>query len=202
VTFTSIDPASIVSGGTISRATFGLRAASNFDDHETRILANESDIRTAANALTVVRDTMGRWYSTSNNTTGTKLTSEIGLSSWTATGDTPSGITVSGDTFTIASAGRYSIQAGCYTTPQGSSQTGYIGFSIKNVSGSVIYAYQTIYFNNALAAAALGNVGTGTVKFAAGSTFKVYIFTTNANGLVMSGDATNQGTFVAVQREG
>lgn len=203
MTFTSINPATaVISGGTISSSAFGDPVCSNFDDHETRIVANEADIRTSSNGLTVVRDTMGRWYSTSNNTSGTKITSEIGLSSWTATGDTPSGITVSGDTFTVATAGRYSITAGCYTTPQGTSQTGYIGFSIKNAAGTLILGYQTIQFNNALAAAALGNVGTGTVKLAAGFTFKVFIFTTNANGIVMSGDATNQGTFLSVQREG
>lgn len=203
MTYTAIDKSTqVISGGTISKSGFGDPVCDNFADHETRILANESDIRTASNAVTVVRDTQGRWYSTSNNTTGTKITSEVGLSSWTATGDTPSGISVSGDTFTIASAGRYSITAGCYTTPQGTSQTGYIGFSIKNVAGSIIYAYQTINFNNALAAPALGNVSTGTVKLGAGATFKVFIFTTNANGIVMSGDATNQATFVSVQREG
>lgn len=203
MTFTHIDKSTaVISGGTISKAAFGDLVCDNFDDHETRITANESDIRTSGNALTVVRDTQGRWYSTSNNTSGTKITSEIGLSSWTATGDTPSGVSVSSDTFTIASAGRYDIQAGFYSTPQGTSQTGYIGFSIKNVAGTVIYAYQTVFFNNALAAATLGNVGTGTVKLAAGSTFKVYIFTTNANGIVMSGDGTNQGTFVSVQRVG
>lgn len=155
-----------------------------------------------------LRNTFGRWYSTSNNTTATKITAETGLSSWAVVGDPPSGITVAGDTFTVANTGRYLLAAQMFGNVQGTAVKGYVALTIKNVAGTIIYAYQMCYFDNAAGTATTSAVLVnctvpGPVKLAAGDTIKVNVYCNNSNaGVVMAGDGTNLATTFGIQRVG
>jgi len=110
LTFTSINPATaVISGGAISASAFGDLVCSNFDDHQTRIVANESDIRTASNALTVIRDTAGRRYHAATTQLISNSAAWVAHPFDTANG-TETGYTYSSGIFTIAATGYYDIK--------------------------------------------------------------------------------------------
>lgn len=135
MTYTAIDPASIVSGGTISRSTFGLVTASNFADHETRIGNNESDIRTSSNALTVVRDTAGRRYHAATTQLVSNSTAWV-VHPFDTSNGTESGYTYSAGVFTMSFTGWITMVAHLVGTV--GTDTGYYIESCfaKNSSGS------------------------------------------------------------------
>lgn len=195
MTFTSINPATaVISGGTISKAGFGDLVCANFDDHETRIEANESDIRGASNAVTNIRDTHGRWYSTS---TSTFSTTETALP-FTNTEDTPTGVTYASGVFTIATAGRYDISANLHGTFS-TNTSGYVGLSIG--VGVLKWGYQLSWINSAATApTVVMNIAASGVTFSAGGTFSVFGITTA--GTVTLAGATTHGTNVGIQRVG
>jgi hypothetical protein len=137
VTFTSINPnTAVISGGTISKSAFGNLVCSNFDDHETRIAANESDVRGASNALTVVRDTGGRRWHSGSSTLISNSTTPVVHPFDSIESASETGYTYSGGIFTIASTGLYDIEANLCGAV--STDTGYYiqAFIAINSSGS------------------------------------------------------------------
>lgn len=145
-----------------------------------------------------IQNTFGRWVSTSTAT----ITAETGISSWTVSGNTPSGVSVSGDTFTVANAGRYAFNAQMFANAVGTNQTGEVGFSFKDPAGTLLYAYQMDFYNTAITAAVLLNCSAFPITLAAGATFKVMAYCTNPSGMTMAGTTTNLGTAFGIQRIG
>lgn len=216
----AIVPMAPAVAGNVALAAEYNKLISNIQDLDTR--STNSDGRLAN--MDTIRGTHGRWWSGSNTsqtvpadgTSGNDpvngyIASERALQTWSPLGDTPSGITVSGDTFTVTQAGRYAITGQMFFTARKNGSTdvkGQVGMSIKNPAGTVLYAYTAYPFDTATASALLTSVAAMDVTFPAGAQFKMFVYgaaspsSATFYGVFNSGNATNQGTTLGIQRLG
>lgn len=204
----------------------GLTGGGDLSADRTLTVAYGNTATTAASgdralALETIAATHGRWVSTSNASTSVAstgvtdttgyITSEQPLGTWAVLGNTPSGISVSGQTFTVANAGRYNLSAQMFFTARKNGATdvsGQVGFSIKNPAGTILYGYTAYPFNTATATALLTSVAAIDVTFAAGATFQVFLYGAppvvggTFYGAYNSATSTNQGTSLGIHRIG
>lgn len=205
MTFTHIDKATaVIIGGTIAKSGFGDPVCDNFDDHETRILANESDIRGASNSLTVIRDTYHtRWHNAvtalvTNSTTATVVPFDT-------QDKAGSGITYSAGIFTVATAGDYDICANLSATM--GTGTGfyvdmYIALNAAGAPSGQRYGKGRLGLGSASQILNQGLVASR-VTFAAGATFSVWVALGSAtNSTWVPTNPSTKETNIAIQRIG